>query len=62
MEALDIAAKTAGNTVIEQALLRSKESVMSGRPLAAPLAKEPMIPDMVSQMIMIGVNIGCDAW
>ncbi len=58
MEALDIAAKTAGNSVIEQALLRSKESVMSGRPLAAPLAKEPMIPDMVSQMIMIGEQSG----
>ncbi len=58
MEALDIAAKTAGNKVIEQALLRSKESVMSGRPLAAPLAREPMIPDMVSQMIMIGEQSG----
>lgn len=58
LEALDIAAKTAGNTVIEEALIRSKESVMSGRPLAAPLAKEPMIPDMVSQMISIGEQSG----
>jgi type IV pilus assembly protein PilC len=58
MEALDIASKTAGNAVIEEALLRSKESVMSGRPLAAPLAKEPMIPDMVSQMIAIGEQSG----
>ena len=31
---------------------------MSGRPLAAPLAKEPMIPDMVSQMIAIGEQSG----
>jgi type IV pilus assembly protein PilC len=58
MEALDIAAKTAGNAVIEEALVRSKESVMSGRPLAAPLAKEPMIPDMVTQMISIGEQSG----
>jgi type IV pilus assembly protein PilC len=58
MEALDIAAKTAGNSVIEEALLRSKESVMSGRPLAAPLSREPMIPDMVSQMITIGEQSG----
>jgi type IV pilus assembly protein PilC len=58
MEALDIASKTAGNSVIEEALLRSKESVMSGRSLAAPLAKEPMIPDMVSQMIAIGEQSG----
>lgn len=58
IEALDIASKTAGNSVIEEALLRSKDSVMSGRPLAAPLAKEPMIPDMVSQMIAIGEQSG----
>jgi type IV pilus assembly protein PilC len=58
MEALDIAAKTAGNAVIEEALVRSKESVMSGRPLATPLSKEPLIPDMVSQMIAIGEQSG----
>jgi len=58
IEALDIASKTAGNSVIEEALLRSKDSVMSGRPLAAPLSKEPMIPDMVSQMIAIGEQSG----
>ncbi len=58
MEALDIAAKTAGNAVIEEALIRSKESVMSGRSLAQPLSKEPMIPDMVAQMIAIGEQSG----
>ncbi|MEZ0391434.1 MAG: type II secretion system F family protein [Pseudobdellovibrionaceae bacterium] len=58
MEALDIASRTAGNVVIEEALLRSKESVMQGKPLAAPLAKEPLIPDMVSQMIAIGESSG----
>jgi type IV pilus assembly protein PilC len=58
IEALEIASKTAGNTVIEEALLRSKESVTSGRPLATPLSKEPMIPDMVSQMISIGEQSG----
>jgi type IV pilus assembly protein PilC len=58
IDALDIAARTAGNRVIEEALLRSKESVTSGRPLAAPLSKEPMIPEMVSQMIKIGEQSG----
>lgn len=58
IEALDIASKTAGNIVIEEALLRSKDSVMAGKPLAAPLAKEPMMPDMVSQMIAIGEQSG----
>jgi type IV pilus assembly protein PilC len=58
MDALDIAARTAGNSVIEGALVRSKDSVMTGRPLAAPLQKEPTIPDMVSQMIAIGEQSG----
>ncbi len=58
MDALDIAARTAGNVVIEGALIRSKESVMTGRPLATPLQKEPAIPDMVSQMIAIGEQSG----
>jgi type IV pilus assembly protein PilC len=58
IEALDIASKTAGNAVIEEALNRCKESVTSGKPLAAPLMKEPMIPDMVTQMISIGEQSG----
>ena len=58
VEALDIAARTAGNAVVEEALVRSKEAVISGRPLAAPLQREKMIPDMVTQMIAIGENSG----
>lgn len=58
VDALEIAAKTAGNAVIEEALVRSKESVIAGKPLAAPLAKEKMIPDMVTQMISIGEKSG----
>lgn len=58
IEALDIAAKTSGNGVMEKALIRCKESVTAGRPLAAPLTKEPMIPDMVAQMIAIGEQSG----
>lgn len=58
VDALEIAGRTAGNKVIEDALIRSKESVLSGRSLAAPLAKEKMIPDMVSQMIAIGEQSG----
>lgn len=58
VEALDIAAKTSGNAVIEEALVRSKESVIAGKPLASPLAKEAMIPDMVTQMIAIGERSG----
>jgi type IV pilus assembly protein PilC len=58
IDALEIAARTAGNNVIETALVRSKDAVMQGRPLAAPLVKEKMIPEMVTQMIAIGEKSG----
>ncbi|MCX7977540.1 MAG: type II secretion system F family protein [Bdellovibrionaceae bacterium] len=58
LEAIEIAAKTSGNYVIERALLRSKESVTTGKPFATPLAKEKSIPQMVAQMIAIGEKSG----
>lgn len=58
VDALEIAGRTAGNRVVEEALIRCKDSVISGKPLANPLAREPMIPPMVSQMIAVGEKSG----
>lgn len=58
MEALDIAAKTTGNSVIEQALVRARESLTEGKSLTVPLAKEKYIPQMVTQMIGVGEQTG----
>jgi type IV pilus assembly protein PilC len=58
IDTLEIASRTSGNRVIEEALIRSKEAVTSGKPLASPLAKEPLIPEMVTQMIAIGEKSG----
>lgn len=58
LEAIDIAARTSGNIVVESALLRCKEWVSQGKPFAAPLAKEKVFPDMVVQMIGIGEQSG----
>lgn len=58
VEALEIAAKTSGNHVVEMTLLRCKESVIQGKSLAAPLGREKLIPDMVSQMIGVGEQSG----
>ncbi|MFS4460372.1 type II secretion system F family protein [Bdellovibrio sp. HCB2-146] len=58
IEAIEISAKTSGNIVVEQALLRCKESVMAGRTFASPLGKEKTFPDMVVQMISIGEQSG----
>lgn len=58
VQAIEIASKTAGNTVIEETLLRCKASVISGKKFSAPLAKEKFIPDMVTQMISMGEDSG----
>jgi len=58
IDAIDIAARTSGNTVIEGVLIKSKESVVQGRSFSAPLAKEKVIPEMVVQMIAIGEQSG----
>lgn len=58
IESIEISARTSGNYTIESALLRTKEQVLQGRPFAAPLSKEKIIPDMVTQMVAIGEQSG----
>lgn len=58
VDAIEIAGKTCGNVVIEEALMRCRQSVISGKSFAAPLGREEMIPDMVTQMIRIGEDSG----
>lgn len=58
LEAIDIASKTAGNYVIENALKNCKESVMVGKPFNVPLSKQKEIPQMVAQMVYIGEQSG----
>lgn len=57
-ECLEISAATAGNWVIENSLVKAKESISKGRTLVEPLKKEKYIPQMVSQMIAIGEQTG----
>lgn len=58
IEAMDISSKTVGNDVIENAILRAKESISEGKSLTVPLAKEHYIPQMVTQMIAVGEQTG----
>ncbi len=58
IESIEIAARTSGNYTMEEALLRTKEQVLQGRPFAAPLSKEKIIPEMVTQMVAIGEQSG----
>jgi type IV pilus assembly protein PilC len=58
VEALDIAAATTKNWVIEQVLLSAKESITKGKTLSEPLRNSHHIPHMVSQMISVGEQTG----
>ena len=58
LEALDITARTAGNAVIEEALLRVRKDVEEGKTIADPLTRSEQFPPMVCQMIAVGEQTG----
>jgi len=58
LESMDTVAETSGNVVIEEVILRSKESITQGQTLTAPLEASKIFPVMVTQMISIGEQTG----
>jgi type IV pilus assembly protein PilC len=58
LDGLDIVAKTAGNVVIEDALLDVKAAISEGKTIAEPLAESEVFPGMVVQMIAVGEETG----
>jgi type IV pilus assembly protein PilC len=54
IDSLDITARTAGNKVLEDAVLASIGGIKEGQTLATPLAKHRVFPPMVVQMVEIG--------
>ena len=58
LEGLDITARTAGNAVIEKALLHVRKALEAGRSLAEPLKETMVFPGMVTQMIGVGEQTG----
>ncbi|MBI4371634.1 MAG: type II secretion system F family protein [Elusimicrobia bacterium] len=58
MQALETVAATAGNVVIAEAVLLTRESVREGGHLADPLKKCGIFPNMVTSMISVGEETG----
>jgi len=58
LESLDITAKTAGNAVIERALMQVRKSLEEGKSLTEPLKDSDVFPGMVTQMIAVGEQTG----
>ena len=58
MQGLETAAATAGNVVVSEAILSSRESVREGGKLTDPLKKSGLFPNMVTSMISVGEETG----
>jgi type IV pilus assembly protein PilC len=58
LEGLEITAKTAGNMVIHDAVMASRQSIAGGETIAAPLEKSKVFPPMVISMIAVGEQTG----
>ncbi|TLY28826.1 MAG: type II secretion system F family protein [Nitrospirae bacterium] len=58
LDGLSITAKTAGNKVIEEAIMAARMSISGGKTIAEPLSKGEIFPKMVTHMISVGETTG----
>ena len=58
LEGLEITAKTAGNSVIEDAVMTARVAIESGSSISGPLQSTKVFPLMVTQMVNIGETTG----
>ena len=58
IDGLEITARTAGNKVVEGAVLSIISSIKEGQTIAEPLGRQAIFPPMVVQMIEVGENAG----
>jgi len=58
LEAMDIVATSAGNVVIEKAILDARSKIAEGKPMSEPLMATKVFPTMVVQMIGVGEQTG----
>jgi type IV pilus assembly protein PilC len=58
LDGLQITARTAGNSIIEDAIMATRKSVEEGKTISEPLADTDVFPSMVVQMIAVGEQTG----
>ncbi len=58
IESMTITAKTSGNAIIEDSVMRSRAAVQEGRSLGESWEEQKMFPFMVTQMVMVGEQTG----
>jgi len=58
LDGLAIVSKTAGNVVIERAIMTARQSISEGKTVSEPLGTSKVFPPMVVQMIAVGETTG----
>ena len=58
LDGLEITARTAGNRVVEDAVMKSRASIAGGETISEPLKRSDVFPPMVVQMINVGEQTG----
>ena len=58
LDGLEITARTAGNKVVELAVMRTRASIAEGKTISDPLKASGVFPPMVVQMIAVGEQTG----
>jgi type IV pilus assembly protein PilC len=58
LDGLEITARTAGNRVVQDAIMASRASIAGGDTISAPLQRSNVFPPMVISMIAVGEQTG----
>ena len=58
LDGLEITAKTAGNSIVEDAIMTTRKSIERGETISVPLKETKVFPPMVTQMIGVGEATG----
>jgi type IV pilus assembly protein PilC len=58
LDGLEITAKTAGNVIVQDAIMQARASIREGDTISNPLRQSKVFPPMVVQMITVGEETG----
>ncbi len=58
LDALEIVARTAGNVIVEEAIMYARLKISEGKNMAQPLMETNVFPSMVVQMVGVGEQTG----
>ena len=58
LDSLDITSKTAGNSVVKEAVNQARSRIAEGQTISDPLKASGVFPPMVTQMVAIGERTG----